>query len=79
VRKALSAPETEAQSAPTGITIRQGPRDVGDAGALIVEHYPQACPLLILDHFELRGASASIIESIAGQLARSRNQLGLID
>ena len=47
-------------------SFRQGLRDVGDAGPLVVEYHPQAGPLVILDHFEQRTAPASIFERIAG-------------
>ena len=78
MRKTFSAAEPEAQSPTAGVTIRQGLLDVWNARSLVVEYDPQASPLFILDHFELRGAPASIIKSIAGQFARSSNQLGLI-
>jgi len=78
VRKALGSAETEAQSAAAGEAIRERPLDIGDTRALILEYYPQACPLVILDDFELGCSPTPIVESVSGQLARSRNQLGLI-
>jgi hypothetical protein len=78
VGKALSAAETEAQSAAAGEAVRERPLDIGDARSLILEHYPQAGTLVILDDFELGGAPTPIIESVSGQFARSGNQLSLI-
>ncbi len=65
MRKTLGAAETESQSASGSEAIGERLVDIRNARAMIFEHNPNAGALVILDDFDLRRASAAIVQRIS--------------
>src|SRR5215216_6852890 len=79
VRQASGAAQTQTQAAAGRIAIPQRQLDVGDTGAVILEDELQAPVGCVAEGFHPHRAASAVIYRIACQLARRRNQFGLVD
>src|SRR6478609_7081081 len=73
------AAQPESEPVAAGIAIFQGKVDVRDAGPLILERQPQSPLAIVGARFERQCAAAAIDQRVAGELARRRHQLRLVN
>jgi hypothetical protein len=79
VAEAAGATQAQPEAAACGKSIRQCQVDVFDSGALIAEGEAHSLARAIQCARNLDFAAVAIVQGVAGDLARGRHQLGLVD
>jgi hypothetical protein len=79
VRQPPGAAQTQTQAVAGRIPVSQRQLDVGYTGAVILEGELQASMGCVAEGFHPHRAASTVAYRIARQLARRRNQFGLVD
>src|SRR5207302_5775394 len=79
VRQPLRAAEPQAESAAGRETIGHRGRDIANTRPVVGEGELHATARSLAHDLDAQGAAAAVIDRVAGDLARRRDELGLVD
>jgi len=78
MRETPGATQTEPHSIRRGVAVCESEVDIRDTGTLIFKYEPHAAACVVPDNVNLHRSAATVIQSVAGQLARRGDYFGLI-